>query len=90
MGALFQIGLDVGNVGVPFWTLGVITILTLGLTVTLREHGEDNLRELDLKTPTWAIFSHSRDNWPELSLCRSNRFYNARPLVSSLANSASP
>jgi MFS family permease len=42
VGALFRVGLDVGNVGVPFWTLGVITVITLGLTVTLREHGEGN------------------------------------------------
>lgn len=42
VGALFQVGLDVRNIGVPFWTLGVVSLITLGLTVTLQEHGEGN------------------------------------------------
>jgi hypothetical protein len=42
VGALFRVGLDAGNVGVPFWTLGAVTAITLGLTGTLQEHKEDS------------------------------------------------
>lgn len=37
VGALYEIGTGAGNIGIPFWILGLVALLTLGLSLFLRE-----------------------------------------------------
>jgi len=37
-GALFKLGLKIGYIGVPFWSLSLVCITGLVLAIFLREH----------------------------------------------------